>query len=94
MVRIAIKTVGKRMVTLISGHEPWGLFTADELAEDLRHRAASSTAGVLFFLTPLESFQAEQVHACSPASHRVVAQGAQVRGDGAGCVLAQLDPMT
>ncbi|KAL8291415.1 hypothetical protein RQP46_002393 [Phenoliferia psychrophenolica] len=43
-VKVAIKTVGKRMVTLISGFEPWGLFTADDLAEDLRHRAASSTA--------------------------------------------------
>ncbi|KAM0747852.1 hypothetical protein T439DRAFT_328520 [Meredithblackwellia eburnea MCA 4105] len=44
LVKIAIKTVGKRQVTLISNFEQWGLFTAEEVAEDLRHRAASSTA--------------------------------------------------
>lgn len=50
MVKIAIKTVGKRQVTLVSGHEAWGLFTSEELAEDLRHKAASSTAGELLFV--------------------------------------------
>lgn len=33
------------MVTLISNFELWDLFTAEELAEELKHAAASSCAG-------------------------------------------------
>ncbi|ORY72895.1 hypothetical protein BCR35DRAFT_307416 [Leucosporidium creatinivorum] len=44
VIKVAIKNVGKRQVTLVSGHEPWTLFTSDELAEELKHRSASSTA--------------------------------------------------
>ncbi|GJN93815.1 hypothetical protein Rhopal_006873-T1 [Rhodotorula paludigena] len=43
-IRVQIKNVGKRQVTLVSGHEPWDLFTSDELAEELKHRSASSTS--------------------------------------------------
>ncbi|GAA5990383.1 hypothetical protein JCM10908_007347 [Rhodotorula pacifica] len=43
-VKVAIKNVGKRQVTLISGHEPWDLFTSEELAEKLKHASASSTS--------------------------------------------------
>ncbi|KAK4051480.1 hypothetical protein OIO90_004694 [Microbotryomycetes sp. JL221] len=47
LVRIAIKNVGKRHVTLISNHEAWSdmdLFTSEEIAEDLKKRSASSTS--------------------------------------------------
>jgi translation initiation factor 2D len=44
LVKIMVKNVGKRQVTLVSGYEKWDLFTGAEMAEDLRHRAASSTA--------------------------------------------------
>ncbi|GAA6053748.1 hypothetical protein JCM3770_005098 [Rhodotorula araucariae] len=43
-IRVAIKNVGKRQVTLVSGHEPWELFTSEEFAEELKHRSASSTS--------------------------------------------------
>ncbi|GAA5869539.1 hypothetical protein JCM8547_001518 [Rhodosporidiobolus lusitaniae] len=43
-IKVAIKNVGKRQVTLISGHEPWSLFTSEELAEELKHKSASSTS--------------------------------------------------
>ncbi|TKA54794.1 hypothetical protein B0A53_02603 [Rhodotorula sp. CCFEE 5036] len=43
-IKVAIKNVGKRQVTLISGHEPWDLFTSEELAEKLKHASASSTS--------------------------------------------------
>ncbi|GAA5862094.1 hypothetical protein JCM3774_006173 [Rhodotorula dairenensis] len=43
-VKVTIKNVGKRQVTLISGHEPWDLFTSEELAEKLKHASASSTS--------------------------------------------------
>ncbi|BGP51435.1 hypothetical protein JCM10450v2_007377 [Rhodotorula kratochvilovae] len=43
-IRVAIKNVGKRQVTLVSGHEPWELFTSEDLAEELKHRSASSTS--------------------------------------------------
>ncbi|BGO95274.1 hypothetical protein NBRC10512_003037 [Rhodotorula toruloides] len=43
-IKVAIKNVGKRQVTLVSGHEPWDLFSSDEFAEELKHRSASSTS--------------------------------------------------
>ncbi|GAA5891504.1 hypothetical protein JCM8208_007305 [Rhodotorula glutinis] len=43
-IRVQIKNVGKRQVTLVSGHEPWELFSSEELAEELKHRSASSTS--------------------------------------------------
>ncbi|KAI5481139.1 protein of eukaryotic translation initiation factor SUI1 family [Pseudohyphozyma bogoriensis] len=47
-IKIQLKTVGKRMVTLITGFEVWGDYGCslekEELAEDLRKRAASSTS--------------------------------------------------
>ena len=45
LIKIAIKTVGKRMVTLVSNYEGWNLFTGEELAEELRVLAAASTSG-------------------------------------------------
>ncbi|GAA6014443.1 hypothetical protein JCM10207_001608 [Rhodosporidiobolus poonsookiae] len=44
VVKVQIKNVGKRQVTLVSGHEPWGLFTSEELAEELKKKSASSTS--------------------------------------------------
>ena len=49
VVRIAMKSVGKRMVTLISGYEAWDL-SGEELAADLKLAAASSTASASFLL--------------------------------------------
>ena len=74
------------MVTLISGHEPWGLFTAEDLAEDLRHKAASSTAGLSFLSlshSPRRSRLITAGPGISPADPGFLAQGAQVRGNGA-----------
>ena len=45
LIKIAIKTVGKRMVTLVSNYEGWNLFTGEELADELRVLAAASTSG-------------------------------------------------
>lgn len=45
VIRVAIKNVGKRQVTLVSGHEAWDLFSSEELAEEMKHRSASSTSG-------------------------------------------------
>ncbi|GAA6060802.1 hypothetical protein JCM10212_000575, partial [Sporobolomyces blumeae] len=44
IVKVSIKNVGKRQVTLISGHEGWELFSSEELAEELKHKSASSTS--------------------------------------------------
>ncbi|GAA5911314.1 Tma64p [Sporobolomyces salmoneus] len=45
VIKVAIKNVGKRQVTLISGHEGWNdLVKTEELAEDLKHKSASSVS--------------------------------------------------
>ncbi|BGP19842.1 hypothetical protein JCM10213v2_007973 [Rhodosporidiobolus nylandii] len=44
VIKVQIKNVGKRQVTLVSGHEPWALFTSEEFAEELKHKSASSTS--------------------------------------------------
>ncbi|GAA5903985.1 hypothetical protein JCM5296_002473, partial [Sporobolomyces johnsonii] len=43
-VRVQVKNVGKRQVTLVSGHEAWGLFSSEDFAEELKHKSASSTS--------------------------------------------------
>ncbi|GAA6036264.1 hypothetical protein JCM8097_006866 [Rhodosporidiobolus ruineniae] len=43
-IKVQIKNVGKRQVTLVSGHEAWDLFTSDEFAQELKHASASSTS--------------------------------------------------
>ncbi|GAA5980490.1 hypothetical protein JCM11641_003412 [Rhodosporidiobolus odoratus] len=44
VIKVQIKNVGKRQVTLVSGHEAWSVFTSEELAEELKHKSASSTS--------------------------------------------------
>ncbi|GAA5888269.1 hypothetical protein JCM6882_008562 [Rhodosporidiobolus microsporus] len=44
VIKVQIKNVGKRQVTLVSGHEPYSLFTSDEFAEELKKKSASSTS--------------------------------------------------
>ncbi|KAK4049996.1 hypothetical protein OIV83_003820 [Microbotryomycetes sp. JL201] len=51
IVKVVIKNVGKRQVTLVSNHEAWadvGLFTSEELSEELKKRSASSTSSKAF----------------------------------------------
>ncbi|KAM0786179.1 hypothetical protein ACM66B_006986 [Microbotryomycetes sp. NB124-2] len=47
VVKVVIKNVGKRQVTLISNHEGWvdvGLLTSEDLSEELKKRSASATS--------------------------------------------------
>ncbi|GAA5849354.1 hypothetical protein JCM3766R1_005325 [Sporobolomyces carnicolor] len=45
VIKVSIKNVGKRQVTLISGHENWNeLVNSDRLAEELKHKSASSVS--------------------------------------------------
>ncbi|GAA5827820.1 hypothetical protein JCM11251_007689 [Rhodosporidiobolus azoricus] len=44
VIKVQIKNVGKRQVTLVSGHEAYSLFTSEEFAEELKKKSASSTS--------------------------------------------------
>ncbi|BGP58020.1 hypothetical protein JCM8202_001742 [Rhodotorula sphaerocarpa] len=68
VVKVAIKNVGKRQVTLISGHEPWELFTSEELAEKLKHASASSTS-IQALAGSAKKGQAPKVEIMSQGTH-------------------------
>ncbi|GAA5930691.1 Tma64p [Sporobolomyces koalae] len=49
IIKVSIKNVGKRQVTLVSNHEQWidvipSLHSSDKLAEELKHKSASSVS--------------------------------------------------
>lgn len=83
VVRIAMKSVGKRMVTLLSGYEAWDL-SGEELAADLKLAAASATASA--FLPPrsvwrsLMRWAVQLMAGCSPKKpiYEIMVQGALV----------------